>query len=189
MTSKNKKIVLGTSLVVAACGIGFLIYKRQVNKRNSGLMLEYISSLPNQIDTTRATEQGMTDVQNIKYDKNKLAISGMKGSFDNKNIKDAIIKTTKDLHSAIDGVGTKEADFYRALFNIKNKNTLMFINRLYSSYFKEGLFEAMKGEIALNSVIWAWKTPKDSWYNSIPFFNDGRWNPKLAEYFNSLPNY
>jgi homospermidine synthase len=46
MTTKNKKIILGTSIGVIVAGTIYLLYKRSVNKKNSQLMLEFISEIP-----------------------------------------------------------------------------------------------------------------------------------------------
>ena len=42
MTSKNRKLTIGISVSVIVIGISYLFYKRNINKRNSELMLEYI---------------------------------------------------------------------------------------------------------------------------------------------------
>ena len=59
MTPKNKKIAIGFGLTVIATSIGYLLYKRSVNKQNSALMLEYIGGLPKE-----NTAAAQTNIQN-----------------------------------------------------------------------------------------------------------------------------
>jgi hypothetical protein len=68
MTSKNRKLTIGISVSVIVIGISYLFYKRNINKRNSELMLEYINGFP--VENTTAAknviENKASDVARIE---------------------------------------------------------------------------------------------------------------------------
>lgn len=187
MTPKQKQIAIFVG--IGAVTIGYLIYARKKNQEEATAVLQYINSLPSQVDLSEATKQGMDAVRGTKIDFNKLAIGTLKGSYTNPKMRNAVSKTVVDLYSAMKGSDTDTKAFYGALFNVKNKNTLAFIDKIYKAMFKEGLFEAMKGESKLNSVYYSVFSDKTKYDLAIPFLSDGKWSPVLSTYFNNLPIY
>lgn len=187
LTPKQKHIAI--FLGIGAVTIGYLIYARKKNQEEASAMLQYINSLPSQVDLSDATKQGMDAVRGTKIDFNKLSIGNLKGSYTNPKIRSAVAKVVVDLYSSMKGAGIDIKPFYNALFSIKNKNTLAFVDKIYETMYKEGLFEAMKGESGLNNVYNSVFSDKTKYDLSIPFLSEGKWHPLLAKYFNDLPIY
>jgi hypothetical protein len=165
MTSKNRKIVLGTSLLVAACGIGFLIYKRQVNKRNSGLMLEYIDGLvkENTVGAQNAIANVNVDSAKNVSSLNLDSLSKYKVSlvaFDNKwyNLSNSIQRKTaidlatniaRELYDSINRVGTDKIKFDRNFRRIGTNGAFILVNSVYKSLYKKDLWKDIEGEEVL----------------------------------------
>jgi hypothetical protein len=187
MTSRGKKIALFVGIGVIATG--YFLYARKKNKDEANVILDYISKLPSQVDLSAATEQGIQSIQNIKFDPKRISISGKKGAIDNATIRSEVTKVVKQLHDAIDGLGTSLTPFFDALKRIGNKNTFYAVDYIYKSVYKEGLFEAMKGEFALNNVNYALLSDKTKYNIAIPFLSEGKWHPVFAQYFGALKDY
>lgn len=187
LTPRQKKVAIGISLSVVA--IGILLYYRNKNQKDATAILDYVAKMPSQVDISQATDAGMELVRGTKIDLNKMKIDNLYGAYKNALIKKAIANTVVELYSAMKGGGTDVKAFMKALTRIKNKNTLAFIDKVYNAQFKEGLFEAMKGESALNSVTYAAFSDKTKYDLAIPFLSEGKWHPALASYFNAIPTY
>lgn len=188
LSPKQKKVAL--YLGITAIAVGYLIYRRNKNQKEATALIEYINTLPSQVDLSLATKQGMDAVRGTKIDLNKLKIDNLSGSYaTNPKVKDAIAKAVVDLYASMKGVGTDHKKFFNVLARIKNKNTLAFVDKLYKLMFKEGLFEAMKDETALNNVAYAVFSDKTRNDIAIPFLSEGKWHPIFATYFNNLPVY
>lgn len=160
MTSKNKKLAIIGGLTIAALGVGYLVYKRRVNKINSGLMLEYINELPKE-----NTAAAQTNIQNqisssVINEINSTSASALKGKaliFDNKSyilgkndkeISDKAVSITTGLRDAMAGVNvlSNVDEFMKSFSRIGNKNAMVYINILYKARFKETMWEAINAE-------------------------------------------
>jgi len=184
---KHKKTAI--YLGITALAVGYLMYVRKRNKEEAAAILEYINVMPIQNDASASTKQGMDAVRGTKIDMNKLSIGNLKGAYSNPAIKNAIAKVVVNLYSTMKGGGTDVKVFAQALSSIKNKNTLAFVDKVYASMYKQGLFEAMKGEAVLNNIQYGQFSDKTKNDLAIPFYSEGYWNPSLAKYFNNLPIY
>lgn len=187
LTQRQKKIAIGVGISVIA--ITFLLYNRNKNKKDADAILDYISKMPSQVDLSSATDSGMALVRGTKIDLSKMKIDNMSGAYKNRAIRNAIAKIVTDLYSSMKGANTDVKAFANTLARIKNKNTLAFVDMVYKSSFKEGLFEAMKGEFALNNVYYVMFSDKTKYNLAIPFLTDAKWAPQLSAYFNNLPMY
>jgi len=187
MTTKQRNIAIFVG--IGAVTLGYLIYKRKKNNEESVALLDYISKMPSQTNLSSATQQGMDAVRGTKIDLNKLRIDNLYGSYSNPKIRNAIANSVTELYASMKGGGTDVNSFAKNLGRIKNKNTLAFVDRIYKVQYKEGLFEAMKGESVLNNVQYKVFSDATKYDFAIPFFSESHWHPSLANYFNNLPTY
>lgn len=192
MTTKQRNIAIFAG--IGAITIGYFIYTRKKNIEEANALLEYIATIPSQVNLSEATQQGMDSVRGTKIDLNKMAIIDangklLKGAYSTPAIKNAIAKTVSELKSAMQGAGTDVKTFSKYLSKVRNKNTLALIDQVYKAMFGEGLFEAMKDESALNNANYVVFSDKTKYNIAIPFLTDGHWHPTLSTYFNSLPVY
>jgi hypothetical protein len=192
MTTKQRNIAIFAG--IGAITIGYFIYIRKKNNEEATALLEYIATIPSQVNLSEATQQGMDAVRGTKIDLNKMAIIDskgklLKGSYKTPAIRDAIAKTVSELKASMQGAGTDAKSFALFLSRVRNKNTLALIDQVYKAMFKEGLFEAMKDEASLNNVHFARYSDKTKNDIAIPFFSDAHWHPNLSAYFNTLPMY
>lgn len=190
--NKGQKIAL---LGMAGAGvIGFLYWQSKKNAEEAKLILDYINQTPSQVDKNAAAEQGIKTTEATKLDKTKMHVIGANGkdlfgNYTNPAIKDAMTKIMVDLRNSMSGPSTNTELFYKAFFRIRNKNTLAEINRLYKILYGETLFEAMKGESALNSTTYGVFSDKTKYDITIPGLSDGYWHPKIAEYLSRISLY
>ena len=191
LTSRQKNIAIFVG--IGAITIGYLIWKRNKNEKEATAILEYINTLPSQVDLNQATEQGIKDVQDIKLRTDRIVVKeGGKivvGSIKDPKIGGYIANYVQRLNTAIKGAGTDYKELFEVLSRIRTKNTLKWVDTIYKTMFKEGLFEAMKSETLLNNVNYAVFSDKTKYDIAIPFLSEGKWHPALATYFNSLPSY
>lgn len=188
LTPKQKKVALFVGISVVA--IGYLLYRSKQNKEEGTLLLDYVNTLPSQVDLSKNTDTGMTDTRNVKVDWSKIKIGNLSGDYKtNQQIRNEVAKVISELWASMKGVGTDVPRFMGALFKIKNKNTLSIVDQVYKLQNKEGLFEAMKGESALNNINYAVFSDKTKYDLTIPLLSEGKWSPALSVYFNSLPVY
>ena len=160
MTQRNKKIAVGVTLGVAFVGIGYLMYRRNENKKNSAALLEYIDSLP-KINTTA----GVVDVLNAASqsainDINSTSVTALNGkvfvfdgkSFtlgkDNKAITEKVTAIAKQLNDSMKGVNVTSnvAEFMKAFSRIGNKNAMVYMNIIYKALYGETMWQAINGE-------------------------------------------
>jgi hypothetical protein len=165
MTTKNKKIVLGVSLLVAAGGIGYLIYKRHVNKRNSALILEYINGLVK--ENTVGAQNELSNI-NVDVAKNasslnldslkqyKVSLVALDGKWYNlgnatqrKSAIDIAVNIANELYSAINRVGTDKIKFDRNFRRIGTNGAFILVNSIYKSLYKKDLWKDIEGEEVL----------------------------------------
>ncbi len=192
MTTKQRNIAIFAG--IGAITIGYFIYTRKKNMEEANALLEYIATIPSQVNLSEATQQGMDAVRGTKIDLNKMAIIDgngklLYGAYKTPAIRDAIAKTVSELKASMQGGGTDIKTFAKYLSKVRNKNTLALIDQVYKSMFKEGLFEAMKDEASLNNVQYVVFSDKTKYNIAIPFLTDGHWHPTLSVYFNNLPVY
>ena len=154
LTSRQKNIAIFVG--IGAITIGYLIWKRNKNEKEATAILEYINTLPSQVDLNQATEQGIKDVQDIKLRTDRIVVKeGGKivvGSIKDPKIGGYIANYVQRLNTAIKGAGTDYKELFEVLSRIRTKNTLKWVDTIYKTMFKEGLFEAMKSETLLNNV-------------------------------------
>ena len=186
MTSKNRKLTIGISVSVIVIGISYLFYKRNINKRNSELMLEYINGFPVENSTVARNV-----IQNKASDLARIESSGTLSSLtkykvklvalDNKwynlanssQIKTAIeiaLSIAKELNVAMKGVGIDKIKFDRNFKRIQSNGAFILVNSIYTSLYKEDLWKAIEGEEFL------YKGAGNGWNATIGSFWD-------------LPNY
>jgi len=161
MTTKNKKIILGTSIGVIVAGTIYLLYKRSVNKKNSQLMLEYISEIPktnttgalqelgnkitysvlSQIDTTDMTK---IPTKEFIVDKNTYK------SIKDLNKTNKMTEIVKDINKAVSSIKGTDTDlFYKTIARLGNRSALIYANALYKGLYKETMWDAIRGETLL----------------------------------------
>lgn len=187
LTPKQKKVALFIGIGVIA--IGYLLYRSKKNKTEGTALLDYVRTIPSQVDLSKNTDTGMTDVRNTKVDWSKIKIGTLSGDYKNPAISNEVAKVISELWASMKGASTDVERFYKALFKIKNKNTLAIVDQVYKLQNKEGLFEAMKGEWALNNVNYAIYSDKTKNSLMIPLLSDSKWSPVLSVYFSGLQTY
>ena len=192
MKAETKKTLIfgGVALGVA----GFIIYTRNKNQKESEAILEYISQIPSQVDKSAATSQGIYTVLKTNFDQNRLHVidsSGkdLYGKYSNSAMKNAISNIVVDLHKSISGAGTDTKLFFKTFQRIRNKNTMGFIDKIYKGMYGESLFEAMKGETALNSTAFGVFSDKTKNDLAIPLLSEGYWHPNIGEWINRISLY
>lgn len=192
MTHNQRKNILLFSGAAILGGIGFLVYKRQVNKRNSELMLEYISELP-KINTSKdVTKLADEATANIINQVNSLSVKAMNGStiiFDNKSYTLSTLSKTdgnekalsivKGIHDSINRVGTDVDKFISNFTRIGNKNAMIYCNILYKSLYGETMWEAINGE----ALLYYGSNRKADIFNLLDIPN---YNPKLTTHLFKL---
>jgi len=163
MTPKAKKrIIIGGTIIVVA-GIGYLIYRRNVNKTNSGLFLTFIDTLPKENTTAARNElanvavadakaKGTADIaQAIKLYKVRTAIfDGRTYTLNNtEQVKAAVAvagSIAKSLNEAMSGLGTDMLKFSTAFKRIGSNGAFVIVNSVYKATYKEDLWKAIEGE-------------------------------------------
>jgi len=185
LTPKQKNIAIFVG--IGAIAIGYLIWKRKKNEAEANALLEAIGTSLSQVDTNEASVQAIQQIQAMNIDPKNLKVDNLVGY--SPKMRDAIANISTELYLSMKGAGTNLGNFAKQLNRIKNKNTLAFIDKIYKEAHKEGLFEAMKGELALANSAYAMFSDKTKYNIVIPFFSEVKWHPKLANYFNNLPTY
>jgi hypothetical protein len=186
MTNKNRKITIGISLSVVVIGISYLFYKRNINKRNSELMLEYINSFPveNSTIAKNIIENKATDVARVessgtlssltKYKVKLIALDNrwynLANSSQRKSAIEIALNIAKQLNLAIDRIGIDKILFDRNFKRIQSNGAFILVNSVYTSLYKKELWKAIEGEEYL------YKGAGNGWNAAIGAFVD-------------LPNY
>ncbi len=191
--SINKNIAIGCG-IIAGAGIVYLAYRKIHGDALAKALNKYIdANIYSQTNPTKAAEQAITKIESMKIDTNRIHIGNLYGKYsDNPAMRDALAKTATELFDSINGAGTNLTKFFSAFFQVKNKNTMAFINLVYKSLpinkTKESLFKAMAGEIALNNTANS-IYEDDKWQVVIPFFSQNRWTPVISNYLSGLSDY
>lgn len=162
MTSKNRKLTIGISVSVIVIGISYLFYKRNINKRNSELMLEYINGFP--VENTTAAknviENKASDVARIessgtlqsltKYKVRLIALDNkwynLSNSTQRKNAIEIALSIAKELNIAMKGFGVDKVKFDRNFKRIQSNGAFILVNSIYTNLYKEDLWKAIEGE-------------------------------------------
>jgi len=184
MEKKTKNIVL---LSLLAGTVAFVLVRRKINSNQAKALLDFVNAMPSQVDLSSNVDKGISDTMNIKPDWTKLKIDNLLGPANNSAIRDAMAKIVTNLNVAMAGLGTDDKKFYKEIFRIKNKTTLSAVNTLYKAQHGETLFDAMKGETALNNVYFAQFSDKTKNSLFIPGYSDAKWSPLLNVFFTKLP--
>ncbi len=160
MTPKTKKIALGITISIAAVGIGYLVYRRNENKKNSASLLAYIDSLP-KINTGAAMVDVMNNAsQSVINDINSTSVTSLNGKAlvfdskafilgkDNKAITSKVTEIARQLNESMKGVNvlSNVAEFMKAFSRIGNKNAMVYMNILYKSLYGETMWQAINSE-------------------------------------------
>lgn len=160
MTPKNRKIAIGITVGVAFAGIGYLIYRRHENKKNSAALLEYIDSLP-KVNTTGAVVDVLNNAsQSIINEINSTSASALNGKGlvfdgksyvlgkDNKALSPKAAEIAKQLRDSMKGINVMSnvGEFMKAFSRIGNKNAMVYMNILYKSLYGETMWQAINGE-------------------------------------------
>lgn len=160
MTPRNKKIALGITLTVAAAGIGYLLYRRNENKKNSLALSEYIDTLP-KVNTSGALKDVADKVtESIINEINSTSVSALNGKalvFDGKSyvlgkdnaaITPKVTEIARQLRDSMKGVNvlSNVAEFMKGFSRIGNKNAMVYMNILYKSLYGETMWQAINGE-------------------------------------------
>jgi hypothetical protein len=161
MTTKNKKIILGTSVGVIAASVIYLLYKRSVNKKNSQLMLEFISEIPKTNTTSAVQDLGnkitysvlnqidTTDMKKIPT-KEFIVDKTTYKSISDLNKTGKMNEIVKDINKAVSSIKGTDTDlFFKSFARLGNRSAMIFANTLYKSLYKETMWDAIKGETAL----------------------------------------
>ena len=160
MTTKNKKILIGLSIGVAAIGTGYLVYRRNENKKNSMALLEYIDSLP-KVNTSGAMVNVVNNAsESIINEINSTSVTALKGKGlvfdgktyvlgkDNNAITSKVTEIARQLNDAMKGTNivSNVAEFMKGFTRIGNKNAMVYMNILYKSLYGETMWQAINGE-------------------------------------------
>jgi hypothetical protein len=186
MTSKNRKLTIGISVSVIVIGISYLFYKRNINKRNSELMLEYINGFPVENSTVaqNVIQNKASDLARIessgtlssltKYKVKLIALDNkwynLANSSQRKTAIEIALSIAKELNVAMKGVGIDKIKFDRNFKRIQSNGAFILVNSIYTSLYKEDLWKAIEGEEFL------YKGAGNGWNATIGSFWD-------------LPNY
>lgn len=162
MTPKNKKIAIGLSLTVIVAGISYLAYRRSINKKNSALLLEYISSLPveNSISVKNVVDKANVDTAQAITQNPSLsdALSGFKLKLiclnskwydltkkdQAKKASDVAIKIAKGLNEAIGFAITDNDKFSFYFKQIQSFGAFTYVDTIYRAMYKKGLWETIQ---------------------------------------------
>lgn len=162
MTSKNRKLTIGISVSVIVIGISYLFYKRNINKRNSELMLEYINGFP--VENTTAAknviENKASDVARVessgtlqslnKYKVRLIALDNkwynLSNSTQRKTAIEIALSIAKELKTAMKGFGVDKVKFDRNFKRIQSNGAFILVNSIYTNLYKEDLWKAIEGE-------------------------------------------
>lgn len=189
---KRTAIVI-TGAVLLAGTAGFLVYRSKKNEEEGQALLEFLKSARalDQTNATKAANEQISAVQALKLDPNRVRIGKLSGKLTDKPIKDLMAKTNVEIYSAMKGLGTDNSAFLRALGQVKSKNTLAFIDKVFKVQYGEGLFEMMKGETKLNNKEYCAASEKtNSMLRQVfPMFGTACWVPWLGAWMNKLPDY
>ncbi len=183
---KNTKIVLFTG--VAAATVGILYWHSKQNEKEGNALLEAIDKSYAQNDTNAAGKQAIQEIQNTKLRNDKIAVGKFYGNIKDPKVSAAYDQLYKDLWASMKGIGTNLNAFYGAFFQIRNKNTAAYIDKMFKVQFGEGLFEMMSKETKLNNAAFGRFSDKTKNEIAIPFY-DSYWNPLVAKYLTLLPTY
>lgn len=157
MTTKNKKIILGTSIGVIVAGTIYLLYKRSVNKKNSQLMLEFISELP-KVNTTesrkeffdKTTEDALKQIDTTDMTKiptKEFIVDGITyKSITDLNKTGKMNEIVRNLNKSFSGVGTDLSLFGKNFSRLGNRSAMIFANTLHKQLYKETMWDAIRGE-------------------------------------------
>jgi hypothetical protein len=186
MTSKNRKLTIGISVSVIVIGISYLFYKRNINKRNSELMLEYINGFPVENSTVaqNVIQNKATDLARVessgtlssltKYKVKLVALDNKWYNLANlsqrKTAIEIALSIAKELNAAMNRVGTDKIKFDRNFIRIQSNGAFILVNSIYTSLYKQDLWKAIEGEEVL------YKGAGNGWNATVGSFWD-------------LPNY
>ena len=161
MTTKNKKIILGTSIGVIVAGTIYLLYKRSVNKKNSQLMLEFISEIPktntsgavqelaNKVTKDALSQIDTTDMTKIPT--KEFIVDGITyNSIVDLNKTGKMNEIVRNLNKSFSGLGTDLVLFGKTFSRLGNRSAMIFANTLYKQLYKETMWDAIRSEKQLN---------------------------------------
>lgn len=192
MLTKGQKI---TGLLLIGGGVvGFLYWQSKKNEEEAKTLLDYINMTPSQVDKNVAAESAIKTTENTKLDPNKIHVADASGKdlfgkLSDPKIKDALGNIMFELKESMGGGGTDTKRFYKAFTRIRNKNTMGLINNAFKGFAGEKLFDAMKGESALNSVSYKVFSDKTKYDLMIPGLSDSHWSPAVSEWMNKISLY
>ena len=157
MTTKNKKIILGTSVGVIAASVIYLLYKRSVNKKNSELMLEFISELPKTNTTEsrkeffdKTTEDALKQIDTTDMTKiptKEFIVDGITyKSITDLNKTGKMNEIVTNLNKSFSGALTDLSLFGKTFPRLGNRSSMIFANTLYKQVYKETMWDAIRGE-------------------------------------------
>ena len=157
MTTKNKKIILGTSIGVIVAGTIYLLYKRSVNKKNSQLMLEFISEIPktntsgavqdlaNKVTKDALSQIDTTDMTKIPT--KEFIVDGITyNSIVDLNKTGKMNEIVRNLNKSFSGFFTDLVLFGKTFSRLGNRSAMIFANTLYKQLHKETMWDAIRGE-------------------------------------------
>lgn len=157
MTTKNKKIILGTSIGVIVAGTIYLLYKRSVNKKNSQLMLEFISEIPktntsgavqelaNKVTKDALSQIDTTDMTKIPT--KEFIVDGITyNSIVDLNKTGKMNEIVRNLNKSFSGFFTDLPLFGKNFSRLGNRSAMIFANTLYKQLHKETMWDAIRGE-------------------------------------------
>jgi hypothetical protein len=157
MTTKNKKIILGTSIGVIVAGTIYLLYKRSVNKKNSQLMLEFISEIPktntsgavqelaNKVTKDALSQIDTTDMTKIPT--KEFIVDGITyNSIVDLNKTGKMNEIVRNLNKSFSGFFTDLPLFGKTFSRLGNRSAMIFANTLYKQLHKETMWDAIRGE-------------------------------------------
>ncbi len=162
MISIVKKRVIVGGIIIAA-GIGYLLYRRSVNRKNSELLTAFIDALPkmntneavNKIDNAAvaaAKASGGSDVATAikQYNVRTATFDGRIYNLNKPETVKLVVSIAasiaKELYSAMDGLGTNMTTFSIAFKRIGSSGAFVIVNSVYKATYKEDLWKAIEGE-------------------------------------------
>ncbi len=194
-TNKTTPVVIGIVLIAAAGG--YLVYRSKRNAAEGEALLAFINASVDETNATKAANDQIKAMSAVKVDPNRIKIGTLSGKSSDQRIRDLLAKTNVGIASAMQGAGTDTIGMLNALKNIKSKNTLAFIDKVFKAQYKEGIFEMMQGEKAFFSQAFCKYSEKTNTTGNqmigqmfpIVAATTGCWAPWIAEWIYRLPEY
>jgi hypothetical protein len=147
--TKNKKIALGTGIVIAGI-ITYVLVNRARKKKEVDLILKYLGEIPNLKDAQAnidALKEMSSDVNSVPNDKKAKVLADLK-----KIGATGLAGIAKDMRNAIVGPSTNTTLFFNALNKIPSLFIFKQVESIYNKTYTSNLLNDIDGEAALGGM-------------------------------------